>query len=188
MKNPRRRPSSSAVAALLLGLLGLLGTATACGASGEDDDGRGSAAPVEPSTVMQTSFPDLPAPTGEPTLAGIDAATPGVGDVVTVPGPFDDRFTLADLDVREGEVTGHLTIVSDVSDVLELQVLAGFYDAGGDFLGTGRATYHLDEATEDGSSTEGPPSELEEFTIKAPSRYAARVASAAVGVPVLVNE
>jgi hypothetical protein len=105
-----------------------------------------------------------------------------------VPGPFDDRFTLAGLRVGHGAVSGRLLITSDVSDVLELQVLAGFYDAGGVFLGSGRATNHLDEATEDSATTDGPPSELEEFRIEAPARYAARVVSAAVGVPVLVNE
>jgi hypothetical protein len=66
-------------------------------------------------------------------------------------------------------------------------VLAGLYDDEGHFLGTGRAVYHLDE--ESGHAEDaGPPSELEEFRVAAPRRYADRVAAATVGVPVLVNE
>jgi hypothetical protein len=177
-----RPPARPLGAVLLLALTGW-----AFGGCSSTDDGAASVSPVDPSSVVQTSFPDLATPTGEPGLAGIDTATPGVGDVVAVAGPFDDRFTLARLRVRAGEVSGRLTISSDVSDVLELQVLAGFYDADGAFLGIGRATFHLDEATEEPAGT-GSPSELEEFRIAAPERYAAQVASATIGVPVLVNE
>jgi hypothetical protein len=107
--------------------------------------------------------------------------------VVPVPGPFDDRFSTDHLAVAGGAVSGRLRITSDVSDVLELQVLAGFYDDRGQFLGTGRAVFHLDEGA-DHAEDAGPPSELEEFRILAPSRYADRVAAATIGVPVLVNE
>ncbi len=66
-------------------------------------------------------------------------------------------------------------------------MLAGFYDAHGAFLGTGRAVYHLDEGS-DHAEDAGPPSELQVFHIVAPRRYADRVAAATIGVPVLVNE
>lgn len=145
------------------------------------------AAALDPAAVVQTSLPGLTPATGEPRLEGIADAAPAAGEVGTVPGPFDDRYSLQHLRLDGATVTGAVHITSDVSDVLELQVLAGFYDARGNLLGTGRATYHLDEAAAD-VEHEGTPSELEDFRIVAPSRLASRVASAAVGVPVLVNE
>lgn len=142
---------------------------------------------LDPTTVAQTDLPGLEPATGEPELAGIDTATPAPGEVLQVAGPFDDRFTTDHLAVSEGAVSGRLLITSDVSEVLELQVLAGFYDAHGRFLGTGRAVYHLDEAAYHPEDA-GPPSELQEFHVVAPQRYADEVAAATFGVPVLVNE
>ena len=140
--------------------------------------------PPDPATAAQTSFPGLVAASGEPQLAGLRSADPRPGTVGTVAGPFDDRFDLGPLRVRGGVVSGSLHITSDVSDLLELQVLAGFYDARGHFLGTGRFVHHQ---TEEKQHT-GPPSEDESFVITAPARFRDRVSAAVVGVPVLVNE
>ncbi len=90
------------------------------------------------------------------------------------------------LRLRDGVVTGRLTVTTDVSELLELEVVAGFYDARGRFLGTARWVHHLDESGEHGHA--GPPEESETFRVVAPARLRERVASAAVGVPVLVNE
>ena len=101
-------------------------------------------------------------------------------------GPFDDRLALGVLRLRDGVVTGRLTVTTDVSELLELEVVAGFYDTRGRFLGTARWVHHLDESGEHGHA--GPPEESETFRVVAPARLRERVASAAVGVPVLVNE
>jgi hypothetical protein len=157
-----------------------------CGGAG---NGGGSAAPdptSAPSPVMVTSFPDLPVPTGEPDLPGIASAAPASsGTVGHIPGPFDDRFRLDGLSFDGRRVAGSLDVTSDVSDLLELQVLAGFYDASGALIGRGRFTHHLDEETH---HEDGPPSEHEAFTIAVPRRLRGQAVSAAVGVPVLVNE
>jgi len=147
----------------------------------------GDESSVDPANVARTELPGLEPATGEPELAGIDTASPAPGEVVQVTGPFDDRFTTDHLTVAGGAVSGRLLITSDVSEVLELQVLAGFYDEHGTFLGTGRAVYHLDGGS-DHADDAGPPSELQEFHVVAPRRYADRVAAATIGVPVLVNE
>lgn len=132
-----------------------------------------------------TSFPDLAAPTGDPGLPGLeDAAPASAGTVGTVEGPFDDRFRWQGLRLAGAKVSGAVDITSDVSDLLELQVLAGFYDRDGRLLATARFTHH---ATGDEEHT-GPPSENEPFTITAPAAVRAKVASAAVGVTSLVNE
>ncbi|MBC7441019.1 MAG: hypothetical protein H7311_00585, partial [Ramlibacter sp.] len=81
-------------------------------------------------------------------------------------------------------VTGAVLVTSDVSDVLELQVLAGFYDAQGTLLGTDRFVHHL---VEDGTHV-GTPEERETFRIEVPAALAAQAVSVALGVPVLVNE
>ena len=170
-----------AAAALAAAAGGLGAYAWSAGDGGEDP-------PPDPSAVVATSFPDLAAPTGEPDLDGIDTADPAPGSVVPVAGPFDDRFVLSGLRIEGGTVTGRLRVTSDVSEVLELQVLAGFYDDTGSFLGSGRAVFHLDESAGHVPEQTGSPSELQEFRIEAPSANVAHVASATIGVPVLVNE
>ena len=142
---------------------------------------------LDPAEVAQTTLADLAPAQGEPTLEGLADAAPAAGEVGTVSGPFDDRYSFGRLRLDGAAVTGAVRVTSDVSDLLELQVLAGFYDARGRLLGTGRATHHLDEDSAHATHA-GPPSELEEFRIAAPRGIADRVASAAVGVPVLVNE
>ena len=76
-------------------------------------------------------------------------------------------------------------MTSDVSDLLELEVVAGFYSSAGDLLGTGRFTFHLDESH---STASGVPDEAMRFTIKVPASFQGAAVSAAVGIPVLVNE
>jgi hypothetical protein len=86
----------------------------------------------------------------------------------------------------EGQAaTGTVRVTSDVSDLLELQVLAGFYDDRGNLLGTARFVHHL--GTE-GHEHAGPSEEGEAFTIPVPAGLGPQAVSAAVGVPVLVNE
>jgi hypothetical protein len=151
--------------------------------------GCGGAEPAgRPSAAVQTSFPDLDAARGDPTLPGLTSARPQPGAVDRLTGPFDDRFELTDLRLAAGAVTGELTVTSDVSQLLDLQVLAGFYDGEGRYLGSARFDQHaLHE--EPGHGVEGDThDEAVAFTIEAPAAFRARVASAAVGVPVLVNE
>jgi hypothetical protein len=144
-----------------------------------------TSARVDPSTAARTSFPGLRPPHGEPTLPDLRTASAVPGTVIQLTGPFDDRFELRHMALEGHVVTGSLEITSDVSDLLELQVLAGFYDRHGSLLGTGRFVHHLQE---DGHQHAGPPIETEDFEISAPRQFRDRVASAAVGVPVLVNE
>ena len=157
------------------------GAGTAC-----SDEAPGPQPVVDPSGAAVTSFAGLEPATGDPVPAGLESARPALGTVARVSGPFDDRFALGVLRLRDGVVTGRLTVTSDVSELLELEVVAGFYDARGRFLGTSRWVHHLGESGEHGHT--GPPEESETFRVVAPGRLRERVASAAVGVPVLVNE
>ena len=145
----------------------------------------GAHATVDPLAAAKTAFPGLPTPTGEPTLPGLRDTHPSPGTVVPIAGPFDDRFELIRLQLTSQSVTGIVTITSDVSDLLELQVLAGFYDERGNYLSSRRFVHHLEE---EGHHHSGPPSEREQFSIQIPQRLLDRVSSATVGVPVLVNE
>lgn len=139
----------------------------------------------QPSVTLQTSFPGLAPAAGEPELPGLREAHPATGQVTQVSGPFDDRFTLENTAIAAGTVTGKIRITSDVSDLLELQIIAGFYDSQGNLLGTGRFEHHLGEQGHDHS---GPPAETEEFSIPMPDDLKGTPVSAALGVPVLVNE
>ena len=134
-----------------------------------------------------TEFAGLEPASGDATLPGLVSASPEPGTVAQVAGPFDDRFTLSRLSVADGVVTGRVLVTSDVSELLELEVVAGFYDADGRFLGSGRSVHHHDESQ--GHAQDARPSgETEAFRIGAPRRFAAQVSAAVVGVPVLVNE
>ena len=180
MKRPSRRTfilgllatgTTSAVAGLILG--GFLGAA-----------GGAPTATALPAAA-RTSFPGLASASGEPELASIRAARPSSGQVLQVRGPFDDRFSFDQLTFDGSAVSGAVRITSDVSDLLELQVLAGFFDQKGAFLGTGRFVHHLGA---DGDTHTGPPQLRETFTITVPAALGHRAVSVAIGVPVLVNE
>lgn len=133
----------------------------------------------------RTQLVGLETATGEPGLPGLRTAHPAPGSVGRVAGPFDDRFTLSRLVLRHGRVSGVVTVTSDVSDLLELQVLAGFYDADGRLMGTGRFVHHGAGPHE---AAGGAPDASEVFAIRVPRRLLPATVSAAVGVPVLVNE
>ncbi|NKR10617.1 MULTISPECIES: hypothetical protein [unclassified Paenarthrobacter] len=140
---------------------------------------------VPPAAAAKTSFPGLAAAEGEPDLSGLQATRPSPGQVLQVQGPFDDRLVVESLAFDGQAATGAVRITSDVSDLLELQVLAGFYDDDGTFLGTARFVHHRGS---EGHNHSGPPEEGEEFSIPVPAELKTKAVSAAVGVPVLVNE
>ncbi len=142
---------------------------------------------ADPRAAAQTSFPDLAGATGEPTLESLGSLSPVPGAVAEASGPFDDRFHFRELAFDGAVLTGEADITSDVSTLLEFEALAGFYDADGALLGTARDVYHLDEDTAS-HAPEGPPSEVHRFRIDVPAGLRGRAVSAAVGVPVLVNE
>lgn len=181
---PARSPRLLLVLATGLLTLPLVG----CGAGTADT-------PPEPSSAIATSFPGLTAASGEPTPSSMMTIRPAAGSVQQAPGPFDNRFTFQDLRLGKDAVTGTVTVTSDISELLELQVVAGFHDASGKLLGTARFTHHLD-GTHDhgGGEVEKPPTpgvehfHSEEFTIKVPGELRAKAVSASVSVPVLVNE
>ncbi|TFD83764.1 hypothetical protein [Cryobacterium fucosi] len=156
------------------------GGAYALAASGAPGSSGGSIS----AGAAQTTFPGLAAPSGQPELESIGKARPRPGEVVQAAGPFDDRFLLENLAFDGAAVSGAVRVTSDVSAVLELEVVAGFYDDKGALLGTGRFVHHL---VDDGSHS-GAPEELVTFTIAVPPGIAGPAVSVALGVPVLVNE
>jgi len=185
---PARRP-----AALLLVLVlvaAAAGAAITWAVGRQRDDPASTSSAAGPASgrsgpVVKTSLPGLVAPAGEPMLPSIRAAHPAAGEVVAAEGPFDDRFTLTRLRLDPVRVTGSLTVTSDVSELLDLQVLVGFYDRRGRLLGTNR---YVHSGAEHHGTDAGTPSEVVRFSVAVPRSQRDRVASAAVGVPVLVNE
>ncbi len=141
---------------------------------------------ADPRAAARTSFPDLTPASGPPMLPSLDTLHPAPGTIVQASGPFDERFDLGQLAFDGRTVTGTARITSDVSDILEFEALAGFYDRNGALIGTARDTYHLDESHSKPHA--GPPDEGHEFTIKVPEALKGAAVAAAVGVPVLVNE
>jgi hypothetical protein len=138
--------------------------------------------------AARTTFAGLAHAIGEPTLPSLRGLHPAPGTVAQAAGPFDDRFKLQGLAFDGARVRGSATITSDVSDVLEFQAVAGFYDRKGRLLGTAQHVHHADESSGGAHSDAGPPEETQRFTIAVPKQWRGVAVSAAVGVPVLVNE
>ena len=180
MLTPRQKVSIAVIAVSGLALSGLI-------VWGVNAAAVTAHAPSAPPFAVATTLPGLAVPTGEPQLASIARLHPTAGAVVPAAGPFDDRFVLQDLRFDGAQVSGTVDVTSDVSEVLELQVLAGFYDTNGALLGTDRFVHHL---TDDGSTdpTTGTPQEHTAFSIAVPAEFAGRAVSVSLGVPVLVNE
>ncbi|MFD3444090.1 hypothetical protein ACFDTO_05760 [Microbacteriaceae bacterium 4G12] len=198
MKHPSRPlliGSAVAASAVLVAVAvgtGIGATAgTASGSSDASDTGSASAsAEPAPAPTAVTSFPGLAtADSDTPTLATLASAEPQAGTAVQAAGPFDDRFVLQDLAFGESGVTGSVEVTSDVSEVIELEVIAGFYGADGTLLGENSFVLHADEEESGHAHTHsGPPEEVHAFTVPVPPSLAGQAVSAAVGVPVLVNE
>ena len=113
---------------------------------------------------------------------------PGVWQHTQIPAHRLDEGLFEDGLAFDGTiVSGSLRVTSDVSAVLDLEVIAGFYDAGGAFIGTARFVHH---AVDDGPTDPmtGTPVESIPFQATVPAEFAGRAVSASVGVPVLVNE
>jgi hypothetical protein len=140
-----------------------------------------------PETAARTSFPELTPASGAPVLPSLATLSPAPGAVMEAAGPFDDRFHFRELTFDGRRVVGTAEITSDVSDVLEFETVAGFYDHTGTLLGSGRHTFHLDESESD-HAHEGVPDQKQHFEIAVPAALRGKAVAAAVGVPVLVNE
>ncbi|MCU1537690.1 MAG: hypothetical protein JWP82_2041 [Humibacillus sp.] len=138
-------------------------------------------------TGARVSLPGNVPASGEPELPSLSRLHPRPGAAVQAEGPFDDRFTLTGLRFDGRAVTASALITSDVSDVLELGALAGFYDERGVLIGTAPFGYHNDESAP-ADPHAGPPNELEEIRITVPKALQGTARSVAVGVTVLVNE
>lgn len=171
----RSKPVLVAVAIAVLLVLATAGTWWAF---------QGSGGAGDPQSAAKTSFPDLQPATGPPGLPSLETLSPRAGQVVQAAGPFDDRFRLRQLTFDGTTVRGSAEITSDVSELLEFEALAGFYDRSGKLVGTGRHVYHLD--ADHGHDAEGELAH--EFSIAVPQNLRGAAVSAAVGVPVLVNE
>lgn len=100
------------------------------------------------------------------------------GTVAVRPGRFDDRVALTGTRLSRGTVDASLRVAPDVREVVVLQAVADFYDAGGVLLGSTRQS-HASSVGDDGGSV---PLEL-----AAEPEYRARVSSAVLSVPVLVD-
>ncbi|MDO5498573.1 MAG: hypothetical protein Q4F67_02710 [Propionibacteriaceae bacterium] len=140
--------------------------------------------PTAPTTVA-TELPGLTPPSGDPDLPSLREAQPRPGEAIRVAGPFDDRFEIDDLTFDGREISGSVRVTSDVSALIDLQVVGGFYDANGQLLGVERWDHHADGEDHD---HDAHVEEATDFAIPVPEAAAGAAVSAAVGVPVLVNE
>ncbi|MFG2818751.1 hypothetical protein ACGFX4_04905 [Kitasatospora sp. NPDC048365] len=171
MKHPVR--TATVLAALAFGLL------TGCSGGGE---------PAEPAPPASPSAVALPAPKQIAAPASVLATPAKPGEVRVEPGPFTDRVAFTGLALDKGStVKGHLTITSDVSDVLALEVHAGFYDAAGHLVGSGVFHYQEEEAAT--GEHDGPRAAGGGIDFSLPAE---KLTGTPVGVvltlPVLVNE
>ncbi|MCX5388059.1 hypothetical protein [Streptomyces sp. NBC_00083] len=180
-----RRSRTAAPAVLALVTLAL---ATGCGG------GAGERAEAAPDPVPSVSF-------AAPRQAAAPAAHRelGKGEVRLDQGPFTDRVKVTGAALGAGSaVTGHLTVTSDVSDLIALEVRAAYYGADGGLLGTG--TFRYAEEGHDGHPGGHTPAAEGagiDFTVRpAAPDGTSTPAGAPIGtpagvvlsIPVLVNE
>jgi hypothetical protein len=165
-------------------LAATVGAAATWALSDSPDAGDPSSTSLDPASVVQTEYPAQSGVAEEPQLDGPRDVHPLPGAIARVAGPFDDRFGFERLELGADSVTGRVRITTDVSEVLELQVVAGLYDMGGRYLGQARFVHHhgTDEAHED------RPEPFLDFEVTVPRRFQDQARAAAVGVPFLVNE
>lgn len=137
--------------------------------------------------AARTSLPGLTPATGDPMLPSLRSLRPAPHTVAQAAGPFDDRLQLRGLSFDGKQVRGSARVISDVSELLALEVLAGFYDSRGRLLGTARYIHDPEKVSPDDHNGTSP-AETERFAITVPEQLRGTAVSAAVGVPVLVNE
>ncbi|MFF2659977.1 hypothetical protein ACFVUH_21760 [Kitasatospora sp. NPDC058032] len=170
-----RARTAAVLAALALGLL------TGCSGGGGGADAS-PASPAAPSTLA------LPAPKQAAAPAAVLATPAASGEVQVQEGPFTDRVKLTGLTLSKGStVGGHLTVTSDISDVLVLEIGAAFYDDGGRLVGTGAFHYQEEEPATGGHDGPRAAGEGIDFTAVA-EKLTGTPVSAVLSIPVLVNE
>ena len=177
------------LAAVALSMLAGFGVTQELDHSATPDEGdprpAAAAAAVAAPSGARTALPGLTPASGEPTLPGFTTARPAEGTVARVSGPFDERYTWSGLHFADGRLSGDLTVTSDVSDLLELEVLVGFYDTDGQLLDIRRVVRHHTLHQDTGGHV---PEESMRVVVDVPHNLRTDSVAAAVGVPVLVNE
>ena len=108
---------------------------------------------------------------------------PAPGTVTVVPGPFSDRLRLTETHLTGSSVVARLRVTSDVSELIDLELSAAFYDAAGHLLGTGRAVY-----AEGDGGTGKPAAENAGVVLTVVWKGPGKPVSARLSVPTLVNE
>ncbi|MEV7087743.1 hypothetical protein AB0O07_17880 [Streptomyces sp. NPDC093085] len=193
-----RLATAAALTALTLTAL------TGCTSGSTPDSASDSTSGAEAKAATTSPLP-LPPPRSAPAPEATLAAPLKEGEVRIEEGPFTDRVSIKDLtltaDSTSGSssssgsgsgstVGGHLTITSDVSDVLALELRAAYYDAKGRLVGTGTFQYQEEgEDSEGGHHHDGPRAAADGIDFKAPATTLTGTATSAVlSVPVLVNE
>jgi hypothetical protein len=158
-----------------------VGLAVLTGRTLGDPDVNASALPREDASRAAASVATL-APTLESPAAPTVPTTTKRGEVRVAGGPFADRLSFHDLRLRAGRVSGTVDVVSDVSEVIGLEVRVDFYDQAGTLVGSDRQVFDT-EAT-DQYHTDAGVAGLP-VTLAAPLGGSR---SAVLTVPVLVNE
>lgn len=146
---------------------------------------RDDPAPTEPGlSAVDQRDPELQ-PGVPPSAAPRLTAPPAAGTVDLRPGPFTDRVRIDGLRLVPGTapvVTGRLSVTTDVSDLISLELVADFYDRTGRLVGSTRTAY---------GDAERPHIEGEDesvaFRLAAPAGAGTAV-FAVLSIPSLVNE
>jgi hypothetical protein len=181
-----RRAVVLGVVLLLAGVAFFAGRAITSSVSGSPGDGGAvEAAGASVASAPMTYVGGSPS-ASEAGLAALATLQPAARTVVPAAGPFDDRLTFASLGWGEREVRAQVG-VDDVGEVLEFEAVAGFYDAGGALLGTGRFVLP-DAGDDDHGGAAAAAGRVIEVRIGVPSSLRGRAVSAAIGVPILVTE
>lgn len=174
--NPRSHAARSFTAAAVVAAAVAL--TVGCGNEAKDlTEGQSSRPEAASAATTPTEIPV--APRRPPNR--IDKRTAAAGRIQVEDGPFTDRVKTSNLRLQGAKrphLSGQLLNLTDVSEVLLLELRADFYDRSGRYLGSGQQTFEEAEAFSDTALR---------FTINGGKQP--RPATAAIlTVPQLVNE
>jgi hypothetical protein len=141
------------------------------------------------SSLPKAARPVAAATPAAPAIVPVSAGRPVPGRATLVAGPFTDRLRLHTLRLARSPkvaAAGQFAQVADNSAIIVMEVQADFYDAAGALLASKRTVLRQPDVI-GGTGVQRYGGHVP-FTVAAPPAVAARVSSALVSVPVLVNE
>jgi len=148
---------------------------------------RGPAPAPDPASLV----PSIPAVTEQDLLPASLPGPAAPGSVQLVPGPFADAAAIDALVLQsDGSVTGTARVLRDVSELIEMNLFIGWYDADGALLAGRPLVLSQPDFTQafQAGITDSLYNGVLPWQVEAPAEITPQVSSAVVRLVSVVNE